>query len=93
MLGPIEIKAAFFYRLPFVMGKAICLFPFIFYRAAEPSKCSRVHEHYHWHQALRCGVIPFYLVYIAFMPFHGTRRSHPLEKPAYEAQKRCEEEP
>ena len=42
------------------------------------------HEAYHVRQYLLLGPL-FLPVYLAFVPFKGWRREHPLEKPAYRA--------
>ena len=82
-MKPVEVTG--FRWLPANIG-AITLWPFIAYRDAEPSARLRRHEHYHWHHALRYGVLPWYVFYVALLPFYGGGERHPLEKPAYEAE-------
>ena len=41
---------------------AVTLWPFILYRRGHRDDVAlRCHEHLHWHQALRWGVLPWYL--------------------------------
>lgn len=76
---------------------AITLWPFILITpSAYEDECIRVHELYHWRQALRWGVIPWYVVYGVLALIYGVilRRpanEHPLERPAYAAERRCNE--
>ena len=69
---------------------AITLWPFILYRRRyEDDIPLRCHEHYHWRQALRWGVIPWYLVYLALKLLYLGKPpdQHPLEAPAYAEQR------
>ena len=69
---------------------AVTLWPFIVYRRGyEQDLPLRCHEHYHWRQALRWGVLPWYVAYLVLKPFYlGPRtRLHPLEVPAYAKQR------
>ena len=72
---------------------AVTLWPFIVYRKGyETNIPLRCHEMYHWRQALRWGVVPWYLAYILLMPFYiGRPRRHPMEVPAYEVQRKVRE--
>jgi hypothetical protein len=73
---------------------AVTLWPFILYRRGHRDDVAlRCHEHFHWHQALRWGVLPWYLWYLALVPFYFRKPSHehPLERPAYELQWRIQE--
>ncbi|MBM3943194.1 MAG: hypothetical protein FJ316_09785 [SAR202 cluster bacterium] len=68
----------------------ITLWPFIFYRRGyEQNVPLRCHEHYHWRHALRWGVIPWYLAYLALRLFYLSQPAdqHPLEAPAYAKQR------
>ena len=82
-----------FWPFPAKRSVAITLFPCIFmradYRHYEPIV---QHEQYHWRQALRWGVWPWYLTYLVLLPFYGGGFKHPLEKPAYELQWQLENE-
>ena len=65
---------------------AITLGPFIVYRRGiEHDLPLRCHEHFHWKQALRWGVVPWYLAYLMLKPFDlGSRTPrHSLEAQAY----------
>ncbi len=73
---------------------AITLWPFILYRRGHREDIAlRAHEHFHWNQALRWGVLPWYLWYLALVPFYFRKPSskHPLERPAYELQWQIQE--
>ncbi len=68
---------------------AITLWPIILYRRGHQDDIAlRAHEHFHWHHALRWGLLPWYLWYVALVPFYFRKPSneHPLERPAYELQ-------
>ncbi len=72
---------------------AITLWPFILYRRCHREDIAlRAHEHFHWHHARRWFVLPWYLWYLALVPFYFRRPSneHPLERPAYELQWRIQ---
>ena len=91
MKFPIEIISKW---VPF-KAHAITLFPFIIYKKGyENSPCLRVHERFHWYQARKWGVLPWYLAYLLLLLVYIGRpsREHPLEKPAYEKQWKCQEE-
>ena len=69
---------------------AMTLWPFIVYRRGfEHDLPLRCHEHSHWKQALRWGVLPWYMAYLMLKPFYlGSRTPrHPLEVPAYNVQR------
>ena len=68
---------------PLPKVSAITLWPFIVYRAGRQTPAIEAHELYHWNQAFRWGVILWYAVYLALLPFYGGGRNHPLERPAY----------
>ena len=73
---------------------AITLWPFILYRRGHRDDIAlRAHEHFHWRQAQRWGVLPWYLWYLALVPFYFRKPSqeHPLERPAYELQWQIQE--
>ena len=77
--------------VPKLPGKiaAITLWPFVVYRRGhETDYALRQHELYHWQEALRWGVVPWYLTYIALLPFYGGGKNHPLEREAYALQYR-----
>lgn len=85
-MSPIEITVP---RLHSENIQAITLWPFILYRRGfEDNIPLRCHEHFHWWQALRWGVIPWYLAYLLLQAYYFTRppREHPLEAPAYAEQ-------
>lgn len=80
-LTPIEITSPW---LPSHIT-AITLWPFVFYRrGVDRSKTLRAHERYHWDQALRWGVLPWYITYVLLLLVHRTGgRDHPMEREAY----------
>ena len=78
-MKPIEITVPW---LPKGVG-AITLWPFIVYKTRALRDRYREHELFHWRQALRWGVVPWYIAYIALMPFYGDPRAHPMEREAY----------
>lgn len=88
-MKPIELEVAW---LPGIF--AITLVPFILYRKGHKTECIQRHEHYHWHQALRWGIIPWYLAYFALALINVGRpaNQHPLEAAAYKIQWDCEAE-
>ena len=64
---------------------AITLWPFVVYREGHRTPALEAHEQYHWHQALRWGVIPWYVAYVALALLYRTGgRRHPMERRAYE---------
>ena len=71
---------------------AITLWPFIFYRSKEALEDLplQAHEHFHWKQALKWGVVPWYLAYLLLLPFYFRQRpdNHPMERQAYDLQRR-----
>jgi hypothetical protein len=86
-MSPIEITVP---RLHQENIHAITLWPFILYRRGfQDDIALRCHEYFHWRQAFRWGVIPWYLVYLALVPFYLRRPAdqHPLEAPAYAEQR------
>lgn len=70
-------------RWPLKKVAAITLWPFVVYREGYKTPALEAHELYHWWQALAWGVLPFYVVYIALLPFYGSGKNHPLERGAY----------
>ena len=81
-MKPIEITVP---RLMKGAG-AVTLWPFILYRrGSRDSIPLRCHEYYHWRQALRWGVVPWYLWYLILKVFYRGKPAdwHPLEAPAY----------
>ena len=78
-MRPIEFTVPW---LPEGVG-AITLWPFILYKNRAMKELYHEHEMYHWNQALKFGVIPWYIAYVVLLPFYGGGRSHPLEREAY----------
>jgi hypothetical protein len=70
--------------------EAVTLWPCILYRPVEPSASLRAHEWYHWRDALRWGVVAWYIVYLVLLVFYGGGRKHPLETQAWLAGEREE---
>lgn len=69
---------------------AITLCPFILYtKAYRYDQCIRVHEHYHWKQALRWGILPWYIWYLILWLRYGYNQNHPLERQAYRLEAEC----
>ena len=68
---------------------AVTLWPFIVYRQGYESNVPlRAHEMYHWRQALRWGVVPWYVAYLVLAPFFLRKPwRHPMEVRAYEVQR------
>lgn len=86
-MNPIEITVP---RLHRENIHAITLWPFIVYRRGfQDDIALRCHEYFHWRQAFRWGVIPWYLLYLALVPLYFRRPAdqHPLEAPAYAEQR------
>ncbi len=88
--GRIEIKVP---KIPPPFPKqvyATTVWPFVFY---EPQvwddECVQVHERRHWVDQIKWLVIPWLIVYLVLSIKHGGGRRHPFEKPAYEAQDKC----
>ena len=76
--------------LPF-RARAMTLWPFVLYLPhAYGDRCTQVHERYHWKQALRWGVIPWYVAYLVLAVFYRKAERHPLERPAYAVQRKCQ---
>ena len=66
---------------------AVTLWPFIFYEhEVRQDKGVQVHERYHLRDQRKWLVIPWFIAYIALLPFYGGGREHPLERLAYELQ-------
>ena len=84
-MKPIEVQVDGF---PLPKGKAaITLWPFIFYRRLPAHEALRAHELYHWDQARRFFVIPWYICYILLLIIYRTGgRRHPMERRAYQIQ-------
>lgn len=86
-MAPIEINVRW---LPGENIAAITLWPFIFYRRGfQDDVALRCHEYFHWRQAKKWGVIPWYLAYLALQLCYFRRPAdqHPLEAPAYAEQR------
>ena len=86
-MTPIEIPISSFFPRGI---DAVTLWPFIFYRRAVHTDIAlRCHEYFHWRQAFRWGVIPWYLAYVLLRPFYLGQPAdkHPLEAPAYAKQR------
>ena len=87
LLKPIEVT------VPWLHARsvdAITLWPFILYRRGHRDNLPlRCHEHYHWREAFRWGVLPWYLIYLLLLPFYIGKPSdqHPLEASAYAKQR------
>jgi hypothetical protein len=82
-------------KVPWLPGgiRAITLWPVILYRAdVYGNRCIQLHEHYHWRQALRWGVVPWYVAYLVLAVLWIGRPidRHPLEREAYKLQRECE---
>ena len=92
VMKPIEIVAP---GIKLARIRAITLFPMILYVSTEvkANPCIRAHELYHFNQALRWGVLPFYAVYLVLAIFNiGKPASrHPMERTPYRIQRDCEE--
>ena len=84
-MSPIELTVP---RLPSKI-LAVTLWPFILYRRGyETNTPLRAHEQYHWRQALRWGVVPWYVAYLVLAPFYFRKPwRHPMEVRAYEVQR------
>ena len=82
-IKPIEVTLPWF---P-IKADAIMLWPFIVYRKKGHSEALRVHEKFHWNQAKKWGVIPWYITYLVLYPKYKSTDKHPLEAPAYAAQR------
>ena len=87
-MKPIELTVGSTKRewTPLPSGPSYCI-------AGGIGTTSLCHEHFHWRQALRWGVLPWYLWYLALVPFYLRKPSHehPLERPAYELQWQIQE--
>lgn len=86
-MKPIEIVVPW---LPGIL--AITLWPIIAYRKGHKTKCLQVHEHYHWKQATRWLVVPWYLAYLvlALVNIGKPADQHLMEVEAYRLQRECE---
>ncbi len=84
-MSPIEITVRW---LPSGIG-AVTIWPLIPYRRGlEDNIPLRCHEMYHWRQAIRWGVVPWYMAYLVLAPFYlGRPRRHPMEVRAYALQR------
>ena len=74
---------------------AITLWPFIFFRREKykQDRALMAHEMYHWNQALKYGVIPWYILYVILLLIYRTGgRKHPMERRAYELQREINRE-
>ena len=86
-MNPIEISLP---RLHQDNIHAITLWPFIVYRREfQDDIALRCHEYFHWRQAFRWGVVPWYLTYLVLQLYYfwGPSERHPLEAPAYAKQR------
>lgn len=90
-MNPIEI---IFPPITVLGIRAITLWPCILYVSQEVKAdlCIRAHEMYHWHQALRWGILPWYVAYLVIGLFYIGKpaNAHPLEREAYRIQRECE---
>ena len=73
--------------------QAMMLWPFIVIRVAVDDFCLRQHELYHWRQARRWGVLPWYVAYLILGLFYIGKPAdaHPLERRAYAVERKCRE--
>jgi|TARA_R110000824_G_scaffold34854_3_gene110041 hypothetical protein len=63
---------------------AVAIWPFIFYEEhVRFDKAIQAHERYHLADQKRWLVIPWFITYVALLPFYGGYRQHPLERRAY----------
>ena len=55
--------------------RAVTLFPFILYASVEDRKDMPLvlHEHYHWRDQLRWGILPWFLAYLVLQVFYWGR--------------------
>ena len=64
---------------------AVTLWPFIIYeKQVRNHPAVQAHERYHWKDQMRWLVIPWFIIYVALLPFYGGFRKHPFDRPAYE---------
>ena len=79
--------------LPFGI-QAVTLWPVVCIQKGQDRKCLRVHELYHWQQALKWGVLPWYSLYIFLWLIYLWQppAQHPMEREAYRRQRECEQE-
>ena len=60
---------------------AVTLWPFIIYEhQVRNDKAIQAHERYHWEDQLRWLVVPWFIIYVALLPFYGGFRKHPFER-------------
>lgn len=80
--------------VPWLPGiRAITLYPLCLYLGdAIDAPCTRAHEHYHRQEALRYGVILWYLWYVVLAVFNIGKPAdqHPMEREAYRLSRECE---
>ena len=63
---------------------AVTIWPFIFYEEhVRFDEAVQAHERYHLADQKKWFVIPWFIVYVALLPFYGGYRQHPLERQAY----------
>lgn len=89
---PLEVSRKFFWQapiesvvswLPKSIG-AITLWPFILYASTYDMMRLEEHEHFHWYQIRRSGVVLWYVAYLMLWPFYiKDIQKHPLESEAY----------
>lgn len=87
-MKPIDINVRW---LPGI--RAITLWPFCLYApSAWTDDCTHVHEYYHWHDALKWGVVPWYAAYLilAIKNIGKSQREHPMEREAYRLSDACD---
>ncbi len=66
---------------------AVALWPFIIYEhEVRYDEGVQAHERYHWHDQMKWLVLPWFIIYVALLPFYGGFRRHPFEKSAYAKQ-------
>jgi len=80
--------------VPWLPGgiRAVTLWPLVLYlRGYEDDPCVRLHEEYHWRQALRWGVVPWYAAYLLVGIFYIGKPAprHPMEREAYRIEREC----
>lgn len=89
-MRPIELRVPWlpFGNLAMVIWPLVLLTP-----TAYADECIRLHEAYHWHQALRWGVLPWYVAYailgISVLIRQRPQNEHPFERRAYELEWEC----
>ena len=83
-------------RIPWPFPKsvhAVTIWPFIFYEHQVRDDLSiQAHERYHLKHQLKWCVLPWFIDYVALLPFYGGFRKHPFERSAYELEDKVKSE-